>query len=157
MEPFHQIHWPVLRSYSHTSLRKPVGCVVLAPYPKPPNRNRLPLSGLTHPAEPQRAPGTLVAASFRVALEIACVPYTPFWLATLFPEIHAQKPVFGSYFHRSLRIEPICPVPPLVPLESRPNPPKSQIAPVKSTHSTPVWRPPGRFPAAAVPCVPYAP
>lgn len=45
--------------------------VPLEPYPKPPKRNRLP-SGLTQPADPQREPGTFVAAALVVALEMAC-------------------------------------------------------------------------------------
>src|SRR5437879_7889203 len=60
--PFHQIHCPLLCWYSQISLRNPVGCVILEPYPQPPKNHRL-LEASVQPTGPHRDPGTFPAAA----------------------------------------------------------------------------------------------
>src|SRR5437867_10710295 len=53
--PFHQIHCPLLCWYSQISLRNPVGCVILEPYPQPPKNHRL-LEASVQPTGPTATP-----------------------------------------------------------------------------------------------------
>src|ERR1700739_1147574 len=144
LDPFHQIHCPVLCWYSQTSLKKPVPNVARESYPQPPNNQRLLFLSL-HPTAPHRAPGTFVAAA------VVTVPYTPSWLVVLLPDpqVHCPPAILISSFHRSLS------VPLGVPAESNPNPPNIQrVFPAASIQRIPCCRPPGALPAAAVPNVP---
>src|SRR5579872_3495657 len=90
-----------------------------------------------------RGPGTLLGAG------IPCVPYTAGCAENMGPSIHVHSPPL--YSHRSLRKFKVSPV------ESSPNPPKIQTFPETSCHATGESRPPGVFPAAGTPCVPYTP
>src|SRR5207244_11331217 len=60
--PFHQIHCPLLCWYSQISLRNPVGCVILEPYPQPPKNHRL-LEASVQPTGRHRDPGTFPATA----------------------------------------------------------------------------------------------
>ncbi len=77
-----------------------------------------------------------------------CVPYTPFWLIKLEPDIQIHSPLL--YFQRSFSA-------PWFPTESGPIPPNSQKFPDESVQLIAVCRAPGVFPAAGVPFVPYSP
>ena len=146
-----QVHWSVEGSISHRSLRRPQA--PLASKPSPPKSQRLPLLSVQAEAS-ERPPGMFPAAG------TPSVPYTPCWPHNTGtaqqgsprsrPPIQAHSFVEGSNSQRSLRVAQL-------PMASKPWPPKSQKLPLLSVQAEAPERPPGMFPAAGTPNVPYTP
>src|ERR1019366_8089856 len=135
-DPLIHVHWPPL--YFQRSLRNPQAPVESRPLP--PNSQTFPLASVQ--AAYARAPGMLPAAA------VPWVPYVPGSLIRFGPLIHVHRSPL--YFQRSLKN-------PYVPVESIPQPPKSQKSPVVSVQVAAPSRAPGVLSGAAVPWVPYVP
>ncbi len=118
--------------------------------PLPPKSQRFPWPS-THVEALSRPPGKFPADG------VPSVPYIPLLPGaltedgiTLLPPIHAHSAVEGLNSQRSFNS-------PETPALSNPEPPNSHKFPLLSVHAAAELRPPGMFPAAGVPTVPYTP
>ena len=119
--------------------------VALLPTPKPPKSQRLPLLPVQLTAE-SRDPGMFPAAGVPNAV------LTPGVLGLLVT-VQVHSFVERLNIQRSLRTPSILTTVPTLPAW----PPKSQKLPLLSVQLTVSSRPPGMFPAAGTPNVPYTP